>query len=84
MDCKGALTYVGIPAAVWTVRIRNLERHLADNRKDVHNRRTYRLLVHERAKMLRYLKRENLERYHVCLKALDLKPEQVEGEIVVA
>ncbi|KAI8050813.1 hypothetical protein BDF22DRAFT_693554 [Syncephalis plumigaleata] len=72
-----------VQAAVWTVRIRNLERHLTDHRKDVHNRRNYRQLIHKRAKMLRYLKRESLERYHLCLKSLSLLPEQVEGELVV-
>ncbi|KAI9591987.1 hypothetical protein BDF19DRAFT_243450 [Syncephalis fuscata] len=72
-----------VQAAVWTVRIRNLERHMEGHRKDVHNRRTYRMLIHKRAKMLRYLKRESLERYHRCLDSLSLKPGQVEGEIVV-
>ncbi|RKP09312.1 hypothetical protein THASP1DRAFT_5741, partial [Thamnocephalis sphaerospora] len=72
-----------VQAAVWTVRIRNLETHLAANRKDVHNRRAYRHLVHKRAGILRYLKRQNLERYHRCLQALELRPEQVEGEVVV-
>jgi ribosomal protein S15P/S13E len=33
--------------------------------------------------MLKYLKRQNLGRYHRCLKALELKPEDVEGEVIV-
>ncbi|KAJ1914564.1 hypothetical protein H4219_004725 [Mycoemilia scoparia] len=70
-----------VQAAVWTVRINNLGQHLASNRKDHHNRRRYTYLLHKRAKMLRYLKRQSLERYHRCLKELGLQPEMVEGEI---
>jgi ribosomal protein S15 len=72
-----------VVAAVWTVRIKNLERHMATHKKDVHNRRSYRKLVHKRAKMLQYLKRKSLERYYTCLKELELTVDMVEGEIVV-
>lgn len=70
-------------AAVYTVRIHNLERHFQQHKKDKHNKRAYRMLVHKRAKMLRYLKGVDIVRYHQCLRELGLKPEQVEGEIVV-
>ncbi|KAJ1943884.1 hypothetical protein FBU59_002770 [Linderina macrospora] len=71
-----------VQAAVWTVRINNLEEHLRAHRKDHHNRRAYTHLLHKRAKMLKYLKRESLERYYLCLKQLGLTKEMVEGEIV--
>ncbi|KAJ2637885.1 hypothetical protein GGF40_002038 [Coemansia sp. RSA 1286] len=71
-----------VQAAVWTVRINNLEDHLRINRKDHQNRRAYTKLLHRRAKMLKYLKRESLERYYLCLKQLGLTKEMVEGEIV--
>ncbi|KAI8326405.1 S15/NS1 RNA-binding domain-containing protein [Martensiomyces pterosporus] len=71
-----------VQAAVWTVRINNLEDHLRSHRKDHHNRRAYTHLLHKRAKILKYLKRESLERYYVCLKQLGLTKEMVEGEIV--
>ncbi|KAJ1816332.1 hypothetical protein LPJ56_004319 [Coemansia sp. RSA 2599] len=71
-----------VQAAVWTVRINNLEDHLRVNRKDHQNRRAYTKLLHRRAKMLKYLKRESLERYYLCLKQLGLTKEMVEGEIV--
>ncbi|KAI7833830.1 hypothetical protein BX661DRAFT_177633 [Kickxella alabastrina] len=72
----------GDSAAVWTVRINNLEDHLRINRKDHQNRRSYTKLLHKRAKMLKYLKRESLERYYLCLKQLGLTKEMVEGEIL--
>ncbi|ORX73623.1 hypothetical protein DL89DRAFT_289370 [Linderina pennispora] len=52
------------------------------HRKDHHNRRAYTHLLHKRAKILKYLKRESLERYYLCLKQLGLTKEMVEGEIV--
>ncbi|KAJ2044014.1 hypothetical protein GGI03_008036 [Coemansia sp. RSA 2337] len=71
-----------VQAAVWTVRINNLEEHLRGHNKDHHNRRAYTKLLHKRAKMLKYLKRESLERYYLCLKQLGLTKEMVEGEIL--
>ncbi|KAJ2575479.1 hypothetical protein GGH95_003762 [Coemansia sp. RSA 1836] len=71
-----------VQAAVWTVRINNLEEHLRGHNKDHHNRRSYTKLLHKRAKMLKYLKRESLERYYLCLKQLGLTKEMVEGEIL--
>ncbi|KAJ2373426.1 hypothetical protein GGI05_007472, partial [Coemansia sp. RSA 2603] len=71
-----------VQAAVWTVRINNLEDHLRTNRKDHQNRRSYTKLLHKRAKMLKYLKRESLERYYLCLKQLGLTKDMVEGEIL--
>lgn len=40
-----------------TAKIRNLWDHLTRNSRDIHNRRALRTLVHQRAKVLRYLKR---------------------------
>ncbi|KAJ2768531.1 hypothetical protein IWQ56_002901 [Coemansia nantahalensis] len=71
-----------VQAAVWTVRINQLEDHLRAHRKDHQNRRAYTMLLHKRAKMLKYLRRESLERYYMCLKQLGLAKEMVEGEIV--
>ncbi|KAK9681089.1 hypothetical protein K7432_015755 [Basidiobolus ranarum] len=79
--CEGDTGSPEVQAAIWTVRIRNLERHMLDHHKDVHNRRALVHLLHKRAKMLRYLKRQSLERYYVCLKQLGLTKDMVEGEI---
>ncbi|KAI9503597.1 ribosomal protein S15, partial [Coemansia spiralis] len=72
-----------VQAAVWTVRINSLEEHLRQNHKDHQNRRSYTKLLHKRAKMLKYLRRESLERYYLCLKQLGLTKEMVEGEILI-
>jgi len=72
-----------VQVAVWTIRIRNLEHHLVTHRKDRHNRRSLRKLIHQRAKMLRYLRRQSVERYYQLLRRLELTPKMVEGEIVV-
>ncbi|ORY02526.1 S15/NS1 RNA-binding domain-containing protein [Basidiobolus meristosporus CBS 931.73] len=79
--CEGDTGSPEVQAAIWTVRIRNLERHMVDHHKDVHNRRSLVHLLHKRAKMLRYLKGQSLERYYVCLKQLGLTKDMVEGEI---
>ncbi|KAJ2082154.1 hypothetical protein H4R24_001782 [Coemansia sp. RSA 988] len=72
-----------VQAAVWTVRINQLEDHLRANHKDHQNRRAYTKLQHKRAKILKYLKRKSLERYYVCLKQLGLTKDMVVGEILI-
>ncbi|KAI9297387.1 S15/NS1 RNA-binding domain-containing protein [Neoconidiobolus thromboides FSU 785] len=72
-----------VQAAIWTLRIRNLERHMVANHKDVANQRALTKLYHKRAKILKYLKQQNLERYFVCLKTLGVTQEMVEGEISI-
>ena len=52
-------------------------------RKDVATRRSLRSLVHQRAKILKYLKRLDRDRYEVCLERLGLEPGAVEGELLV-
>lgn len=52
-------------------------------KKDVANRRNLRKIVHHRAKVLRYLKRLDRDRYENVLVRLGLEPEAVEGELVV-
>ena len=53
------------------------------NKKDVGRRRGLRALVHQRARILRYLKRLDRDRYDIVLERLGLEPESVEGELVV-
>jgi small subunit ribosomal protein S15 len=40
-------------------------------------------MVHQRAKVLKYLKNKSLTRYQTCLEALGLQARAVEGEIIV-
>ncbi|KAG0300018.1 hypothetical protein BGZ97_003437 [Linnemannia gamsii] len=72
-----------VQAAVMTVRIQNLHNHILNNKKDKHNYRRLRMLVHQRQTVLKYLKKTYPERYHVCLDRLGLEPRAIEDEIVV-
>lgn len=65
------------------MRIRALWGHLSKFKKDISNRRSLRRLVHQRAKVLRYLKRVDRDRYDRILERLALEPQSVEGELVV-
>ena len=65
------------------MRIRGVWDHLSKHRKDVISRRNLRQLVHQRAKVLKYLKRADRDRYVAVLARLGLEPESVEGELVV-
>lgn len=70
-------------AALLTYKIRNLWSHLTTFKRDVGNRRGLLKLIHQRAKILRYLKREDQDRYEAVLPRLALDPRSVEGELVI-
>jgi small subunit ribosomal protein S15 len=70
-------------AALKTYQIRKLWTHLITYKRDVGNRLGLRKLVHQRAKILRYLRNTNRDRYEIVLERLALEPESVEGELVV-
>ncbi|RDB28541.1 30S ribosomal protein S15 [Hypsizygus marmoreus] len=72
-----------VQAALLTYQIRNLWKHLTTFRRDVGNRLGLRKLIHQRAKILKYLKRKDINRYETILQRLALEPESVEGELVV-
>ncbi|PPQ73437.1 hypothetical protein CVT26_015824 [Gymnopilus dilepis] len=72
-----------VQAALLTYKIRKLWNHLVTFKRDVGNRRALRQLIHDRAKLLRYLKGKDRDRYETVLERLALEPEAVEGELVV-
>ncbi|KAG8689245.1 hypothetical protein FRC11_003585 [Ceratobasidium sp. 423] len=72
-----------VQAAILTAQIRNLAAHLKQHTHDIHNRRSVRMLVHKRAKILGYLKRLDLSRYEAVLPRLGLEAAAVEGELIV-
>ncbi|KAG1439257.1 hypothetical protein G6F56_012347 [Rhizopus delemar] len=72
-----------VQAAILTVRIHNLNNHINQHRKDRHNYKQLRTMVHDRAKILKYLKSKSPERYYTCLEQLGLQTRAVEGEIIV-
>ncbi|EKM61661.1 uncharacterized protein PHACADRAFT_248398 [Phanerochaete carnosa HHB-10118-sp] len=83
---SGKLNDTGRPevqAAILTMRIRNVWDHLMRSKKDIAGRRSLRSLVHQRAKILKYLKRLDQDRYEAVLERLGLEPAAVEGELVV-
>ncbi|KAI0299884.1 hypothetical protein BC826DRAFT_993928 [Russula brevipes] len=72
-----------VQAALLTLQIRNVWKHLSEFKRDLASRRSLRRLVHQRAKILKYLKRTDRDRYDIALERLGLEPGAVEGELVV-
>lgn len=72
-----------VQTALLTHKIRSLWNHIQDNRRDIQNRTRLRMLVHKRATVLKYAKRQNEERYYALLTDVGLTPSAVEGEIMV-
>jgi small subunit ribosomal protein S15 len=70
-------------AALLTFKIRDVWSHLTRSKRDIANRRSLGKLVHKRAKLLKYLKRLDLDRYDKVLSRLALEAESVEGELVI-
>ena len=66
-------------------RLHLLHEHLArpSFRKDNVTRRSMTLLVHKRARLLKYFKRQNAEKYYELLSRIGVNPRAVEGEIIV-
>lgn len=71
------------PAAILTSRIHSLTTHLISQPRDIHNRRPLRSLIHQRAKVLKYLRTVNVLRYEECLSKIGVQGRAVEGEVVV-
>lgn len=61
-----------VQAACMTIRIHNLVKHVKDHQKDFANIRVLRMLVQQRQRILRYLKRDNSKRYFWTLEKLGL------------
>jgi small subunit ribosomal protein S15 len=72
-----------VQVAIMTMQIRNLWSHLTQHKRDLSNRVSLRKLIHQRAKMLKYLKRSNRGRYEALLPRIGVEREAVEGELIV-
>lgn len=74
-----------VQAAILTTRIHALKLHLdtGRNKRDVHGYRGFRSLVHKRQSILKYLRRESIERYFKCLEALGMTDSMVTREIIM-
>jgi small subunit ribosomal protein S15 len=62
-----------IQVALLTEHIRNLTEHLKAHRKDFTSRRGLLMMVGNRSKLLRYLKRRSPERYQKLVQRLGLR-----------
>jgi small subunit ribosomal protein S15 len=62
-----------VQIAVLTARISHLTEHLRENHKDHHSRRGLLKMVGQRRKMLRYLRRKDLEGYRTLVADLGIR-----------
>ncbi len=62
-----------VQVALLTERINDLTEHLRGHAKDHHSRRGLLMLVGKRRRMLRYLERNDLERYRALVADLGLR-----------
>lgn len=62
-----------VQVALLTERINQLQEHFADHKHDHHSRRGLLKLVGRRRRLLRYLKKKDIERYRQLIKALGLR-----------
>ncbi len=62
-----------VQVAIMTERVKNLTRHLQQNKKDVHSRRGLINIISQRKKLLAYLKRTDRAKYDELIKALNLR-----------
>ncbi len=68
-----------IQIAIWTIRIRAMEAHVALRRHDYVTERKIVEFRDQRRKMCKYLQRESLDRYYACLDKLRLPHDIVEA-----
>ncbi|SCU82822.1 LAMI_0C01024g1_1 [Lachancea mirantina] len=69
-----------VQAAIMTVRIHNIAKHIQENKNDHMNTRILRTLVQQRQNILKYLKRDKPERYFWTIQKLGLSDSAVINE----
>ena len=62
-----------VQVALLTANINNLQDHFGDHKKDHHSRRGLIRMVHQRRKLLDYLKGNDADRYADLIKRLGLR-----------
>ncbi|MCR4395038.1 MAG: 30S ribosomal protein S15 [Dehalococcoidales bacterium] len=62
-----------IQVAILTERINQLTRHMATHKHDFNSQRGLLKLVGQRRRLLNYLSRENVDRYHKLINRLGLR-----------
>lgn len=72
-----------VQAAIMTSRIHSLLSHLVSQPRDIHNRRPLQSLIQQRAKVLKYLRSIDVQRYENILPRIGVEARSVEGEVIV-
>nr|WP_193334249.1 30S ribosomal protein S15 [Halothermothrix orenii] len=62
-----------VQVALLTARIKNLTEHLKEHKHDYHSRRGLLKMVGKRKKLLRYLKRKDINRYRDLINRLGIR-----------
>ncbi|MCG8464985.1 MAG: 30S ribosomal protein S15 [Xanthomonadales bacterium] len=62
-----------VQVALLTDRIKHLTEHFKEHKKDHHSRRGLLQLVNQRRKLLKYLKKKDLQRYQSLIERLGLR-----------
>ena len=70
---KGDTGSTEVQVALLTERINQLTSHMVANRHDYHTQRGLLKLVGQRRRLLAYLSREDVSRYHSLIKRLGLR-----------
>jgi len=70
---KGDVGSSEVQIALLTARINDLQTHFQTHKKDVHSRLGLMKMVARRRRLMKYLKRSNLEMYRDLLKRLNLR-----------
>ena len=70
---KGDTGSTEVQVALLTERINQLTKHMAANRHDYHTQRGLLKLVGQRRRLLAYLSREDVSRYHNLIARLGLR-----------
>ena len=70
---KGDTGSTEVQVALLTERINQLTSHMADNRHDYHSQHGLLKLVGQRRRLLAYLSREDVSRYHSLISRLGLR-----------
>ena len=62
-----------VQIALLTSRIRQLTEHVTNNKKDNHSRRGLVMLVGQRKRLMKYLRRKDLEKYENVVNELKIR-----------
>jgi len=72
-----------VQAALLTLRVRDLWAHMQRAPGDIHSRHSLQKLLNQRARLLRYLKRTDRNRYDAVLPRIGVDPRAIQGEIIL-